>query len=72
MTVAAFAAAGGACAMAKRWSALLVLFIYLSAACAAYPTLERDLPGIACIDGRKFCPGSPPITSRRFMTRRLS
>jgi hypothetical protein len=59
MTVAAFAAAGVFAQWPNGWSAFLMLFVIYLFPPMALRILERWAPikpGIACIDGRKFCP----------------
>ena len=59
MTAATFAAAGVFAQWPSAWSALLVLFVVYLFPPMVLRILERWAeikPGVACIDGRKFCP----------------
>jgi len=59
MTAAAFAAAGVFAQWPSGWSALLVLIVIYLFPPMVLRILERWTPiksGVACIDGRKFCP----------------
>ncbi|MBL8531085.1 MAG: hypothetical protein JNK94_05055 [Hyphomonadaceae bacterium] len=59
MTVAAVAALGVFAQWPNGWSALLLLFVVFGFPPMALRVLERWAPikpGVACIDGRKFCP----------------